>query len=572
MAVRTSQLLGLAAACALPLAAFGQSVTPGELDQAGRLGEQLLREQQQLEQERQRERERRRQQPAGQALPETATPPAAVAPEGECLQVSSLELVGARLLGEERIASLQQSVTGKCIGASDLNALLRRITDAYVSLGYVTTRAYVPPQDTKDGKLTLVVIEGTVERIEVEPANSASAATAFPHMIGEVFNLRAAEQGIDQLNRLSRNDARLDIRAGSAPGSSVLVVMNPQRRPISGAFSTDNTGSSETGEWQSTISLIADDLAGLNDGLILSHSRSLDDPDGPAASRSTMLSYSVPYGWWTGTLSVSESSYDSVVHGITRDFLTSGKSRNAGLRVDRVAYRDQSRKLTVYGGLTRRDSENFVAGQLIGSSSRALTVLDLEANLSLVSDGAQWSFDAGVARGLSWFGALDDASALPDEAPRAQFTKFTLGASVSRGFEAFGVRTQFTSALNAQWSNDVLYASEQISLAGPFSVRGYRDVRLYGDRGFTWRNELAFPFALGAGGSRPIGIRPFVGADLGRVWSHEDGEAGYMSGFAAGVNVSFAPVSLQLSWSGSGERSHTLQSDQLFFARLAVSL
>lgn len=571
MAVRTPWLLG-AAACAMPFLALGQSVTPGELDQAGRLGEQLLREQQQVEQERQRERERRRQQPAGEVLPEAAAPAAPATPEGECFQVSSLELVGARLLGKETIASLQQSVAGQCVGSSDLNALLRRITDAYVSLGYVTTRAYVPPQDAKDGKLTLVVIEGTVERIEVEPAKSASAATAFPHMVGEVFNLRAAEQGIDQLNRLARNDARIDIRPGSAPGSSVLVVMNPQRRAISGAFSTDNTGSSETGEWQSTMTLIADDLAGINDGLILSHSRSLDDPDGPAASRSTMLSYSVPYGWWTGTVSLSESDYDSVVHGLTRDFITSGKSRNAGLRVDRVAYRDQSRKLTLYGGLTRRDSENFVAGQLIGSSSRVLTVLDLEANLSLVSDGAQWSFDAGVSRGLPWFGAIDDASGLPGDAPRAQFTKFTLGASVSRGFEAFGVRTQITSAVNAQWSNDVLYASEQISLAGPFSVRGYRDVRLYGDRGFTWRNELAFPFSIGAGTSRPIGIRPFVGADLGRVWSHEDGQAGYLSGFAAGVNVSVAPVSLQLSWSGSGERSDALPSDQLFFARLAVSL
>jgi hemolysin activation/secretion protein len=571
MAVRTPWLVG-AAACVMPLLAFGQSVTPGELDQAGRRGEQLLREQQQREQERQRERDRQRQQPGGTVLPEEAPATQPLVPEGECLQVASLELVGARLLPHDKVASLQQGVNGHCLGTAEMNALLRRVTDAYVSLGYVTTRAYIPPQQTTAGVLTLVVIEGTVERIEVEPAGSGSAATAFPHMVGEVFNLRAAEQGIDQLNRLSRNDARLDIRPGEAPGSSVLVVLNPQRRALSGAFATDNTGSSETGEWQSTVSLIADDLAGLNDGLLLSHSRSLDDPDGPANSRSTLLSYSVPYGWWTGTLSLSESSYGSVVQGITRDFVTSGTSRNAGLRVERVAYRDQSRKLTVYGGVTRRDSENFVAGQLIGSSSRALTVLDLEANLSLASRGASWSFDAGFSRGLPWFGALEDAGGLPEEAPRAQFTRVTLGASVSRGFEPFGVRTELMSSLNAQWSNDVLYASEQISLAGPFSVRGYRDVRLYGDRGFTWRNELAFPFALGAGGRRPLGIRPFVGADFGRVWSHEDSDGGHLSGFAAGVSVSFAPASLQLSWSGAGSRSDGLPSDQLFFARLAVSL
>jgi hypothetical protein len=76
-----------------------------------------------------------------------------------------------------------------------LNALLRRITDIYVSEGYVTSRAYVPPQDTKDGRLTIVVIEGTVERVEVEPKGSVSAATAFPrHERGVFRQLRDSQQ------------------------------------------------------------------------------------------------------------------------------------------------------------------------------------------------------------------------------------------------------------------------------------------------------------------------------------------------------------------------------------------
>src|SRR5262249_51154807 len=149
------------------------------------------------------------------------------------------------------------------------------------------------------------------------------------------------------------------------------------------------------------------------DGLVLSHTRALDDPAGPAASHSTALSYSVPYGWWTGSLTLSDASYDSVVQGLTRSFVTSGTSKNAGLRFERVAYRDQSKKLTVYAGLTRRDSQNYIEGLLIDASSRVLTVLDLQSNLSVARGGTLWSFDLGASRGLTWFGALDDAASRP---------------------------------------------------------------------------------------------------------------------------------------------------------------
>jgi hemolysin activation/secretion protein len=559
------------AAYSLPLTTWAQSVTPGELENAARQGEQLLRQQQQIQEERQRERDRELQQPAGQELPPSPSAAIVVPGEGKCVDVRSLDLVGARLLSQERISELQHDVAGHCIGTKEINALLRRITDIYVSQGYVTSRAYVPPQDTKDGRLTIVVIEGTVERVEVQPKGSASSATAFPDMKGHVFNLRDAEQGIDQLNRLSTNNAKLDIRPGSTPGSSVLVVMNSPRRRLTGSLASDNTGTDATGIWQGTATAIADNPLGINDGLLVSHTRSVDAPAGPAMSRATAVSYSVPYGWWTGTLMYSESAYATVVPGITRSFVTSGTSRNATLRFDRVGYRDQSRKLTFYADLTRRDSENFVADQLIVASSRVLTLLDLSANLSVAHGGALWSFDAGLSRGVTWLGGLHDAGDLPGNAPHGEFLKMTAGAAVTRGFAPFGVRTQISSTLAGQWSNDTLYASEQVAIAGPFAVRGYRDVRLYGDRGFTWRNELGFPFAIGAGSAAPLSVRPFIGSDFGQVWAHDDVPGGYLSGWAAGVNLALAPTTLQLSWSGASSRSDSVPSDHLFFARLAAS-
>lgn len=568
--IRAAVVAAALVAYALPNASKAQSVTPSELENAARQGEQLLREQQQMLDERQRERDRQSQLPSGAEINAAPAPPTnAPQSEGRCFEVRSLELVGARRLPKKERKLLEREVVGQCIGVSELNEVLRKITYTYVARGYTTSRAYIPPQEGQSGKLTIVVVEGTVERIEVHPKGSASAATAFPGMVGKVFNLRDAEQGIDQLNRLGSNDAKLEIQPGSTPGSSVIAVSNTPGRRISGSLSLDNGGEPQTGDWQGTATLLADDPLGLNDGFLVSHTRS--DPSGPADSHSTSVNYSIPYGWWTGSFNFSDSDYATLVRGVTQDFITSGTSRYATLRLDRVAYRDKSRKLTVYADVTRKDIENFVARQLIRASSRVLTVLDVDTNLSVAHGGALWSFDAGASRGLPWFGGVRDPGNLPDGAPSAEYTRFTGDASVSRGFQPFGIRTQLSSTVNAQWSNDTLYSSEQIGISGPYAVRGFRDVRLFGDRGLTWRNELSFPFAFRAGSS-PVSVRPFLGADYGRVWSHDTVPSAYLTGWTTGASVAIRRVNIQLSWSAAARRSTAVPDDHMFFARFSVNL
>jgi hemolysin activation/secretion protein len=570
--IRVVALVAALLAWGLSSVVRAQSVTPGELQSAVRQGEQLLRLQQELQEGRQSARERSLQRPSGQALPQVAAPAAVAPPSGKCVKINSLRLIGAHLLSKKEVARLDRQVAGHCIAAGEINAVLRRITDVYLSKGYVTTRAYIPPQNAAAGTLTVVVIEGKVERIEVNPHGSASAATAFPGMVGKVFNLRDAEQGIDQLNRLSSNNARIDIRPGSVPGYSDIEILNSPGRRLRATVSADDTGTAATGLWQGGVALTVDDPLRINDGLLFSYSRNIDGPDqGPAMSRATMVDYSVPYGWWTGELLYTDTGYDTLVQGVTRNFVTSGTDRAYTLRLDRVAYRDQSKKLTVYADLTRRDTENYVAGVRIATASRVLTLVNLRANLSWVQGLTLWSFDAGLSRGVRWLGGFHDPQGLPGDAPHGDYTKAIASAGLSRGFAPRGIRMQLSSTLAGQWSNDVLYPSEQIAIAGPFAVRGYRQVSLYGDRGFTWRNELGFPMAAAPPNAVPMSFRPYIGADYGRVWSHDGLPGGYLSGGTVGMSLAWPRFDVELSWSAALRHSASLPADHYVFARLVAN-
>ena len=74
-----------------------------------------------------------------------------------CSLLESVINVGLADPAVTYIPAVREDVAGKCIGATGINALLKRITAAYVDLGYVTTRAYVPPQQSADGVLTILV-------------------------------------------------------------------------------------------------------------------------------------------------------------------------------------------------------------------------------------------------------------------------------------------------------------------------------------------------------------------------------------------------------------------------------
>ena len=200
-------------------------------DQADRIErEEAERQRQELLLQR-RERDR----PPRSTQPQAPVP---AAPSGEgaaCVQVDKVVVGGITVISPQTIARAVSRFEGRCVGLAELNLILESVTFLYVDAGYVASRAYLPPQDLSDGILDIVIVEGTLESIVIdgEPGNHpARIQTAFPGMKGRPVNLRDIEQGLDQLNRLSSIDARMELQAGTRPGGSVLHVFTSRSLPV----------------------------------------------------------------------------------------------------------------------------------------------------------------------------------------------------------------------------------------------------------------------------------------------------------------------------------------------------
>jgi hemolysin activation/secretion protein len=523
----------LAAVC---LAHEAQAQTPQDVERAQQQHQQLLQQQQQRERQQRELEEQRRRTPSGQEL--KPKPPAeAPVKDAACSKVTQIVLEGATRLDDADRTQLLAPYLGKCLTLADINKLIGEITNRYVERGFVTTRVYIPQQDLGSGTLQLKVVEGKIQSLLIKPEGSASATTAFPGLVGEVLNLRDLEQGLDQINRLGSNSAKVDIEPGDEPGASRVLINNEPRKRWLASAGVDNSGAAATGRNLFSGFLGLDHLLGLND--YLSATGRYSEKSGHEYTASGGLYAAVPYGYWTFSSALNSFRYASMVQGTVSSFETDGTSDSQMLRAERVVYRDQARKWSAGGGVTLKQTRNFIAGTRIDSSSADLTVLDVASNLSWITSGALLSFDLGAATGVDALNATRDDATRPPGAPQAQFEKVTYGASLLRPFKIGDTQASWQSRLLGQSSNDALYGTEQIAIGNLYTVRGFRTTSLPGRSGYYVRNDLGFqlPFANGQ-------VRPYVGYDFGHVES-----AGTLQGWTLGADASVGGATLQLAYS-----------------------
>lgn len=466
-----------------------------------------------------------------------------------CREINEIVINGAPHLSSVVRERITTEFTGRCLNASDIEHILGEITKDYIDQGYVTTRAYLEPQDLSKGRLEILVVEGTVEKIMLEDGNtnSVSIGNVFPGIEGNLLNLRDLEQGIDQINRLASNSALLDIDPGTKPGTSRVVVYNQPRSPFHFFASYDNQGYESTGKTQVGLSAGVDNLLGFNEMFYATHRQSVPGDIDSKDSGSDSLNFSIPFGYTTFSMGTNYSRYANMIQvpsGL--ELLSTGTNKINSVRLDRVMYRNRLTRAALAATITTKESRNFLERQFLEISSRNLTLLDLEGHFHAHVGAGTLSLNLGYTQGLNAMGALDDPDSLPDDAPRAQFRKFTYGFTYAIPFKLLGKDLSFITQLAGQKSKDVLFGSEQISIGGLYSVRGFVGNTLLGDDGYYVRNELSVrqPLVIG---NETITSRIYAGYDTGEVWNRVDNiPQGRLAGMVIGISINLRGATLDL--------------------------
>ncbi|KQX91873.1 hemolysin [Variovorax sp. Root473] len=561
-------------------AVLGVSITHAQVGQGAiDRQNQIIERQQQDRLREEQDRALRALPPPGGANLQQVQPQIAVPDIGAtCRDIRAIRIGGdTATLPDDLRQRLERENAGRCLGVADLEGILAALTKSYIDRGYITTRAYLPAQDLRSGVLEVTVVEGKIERFEVTGGNDRAQwiRGTFPASPGDLLNLRDLEQGIDQVNSLAANNAKLDLRPGSQPGQTVVVVENPATFPVHLYTSLDNAGTRATGVNNASATVSLDSLLGFNELISITKRQSVLPERWDHKSDATGLRAVLPFGYNTFSIDASQSDYTNVLRlpGGQR-LMSEGRTVSKSFTVDRVVYRDQASRASLSARVGTQSSRNWLGGEFLQVSSRDLSTLDMAASAFTQVGGGIFNARLGYVRGLKAFGALQDAGTLPDDLPHAQFRKLTLDLGFSRRFSVADRPFVWSSQFSGQRAYDTLYGTQQMLIGGNASVRGFLNTVLSGDSGFFLRNELSMPWQVALGDGAPLSGRVYTGFDVGRVSNRASGvPSGSLSGVTLGTALQWKTVSLDVFASRAVSVPGTLKREgTLYGFRLAASL
>jgi len=477
--------------------------------------------------------------------------------EQPCVRIDRIVLDGEGAKGFQWALAAadprEDPASGRCLGTEGINVVMKRVQNAIIARGYVTTRVLSAPQDLNTGTLTLSVVPGRFREAVFTEADGRhpAIANALPIRSGGLLNLRDIEQGLENLQRVPTVTADIKIAPadgeGAAPGQSDLNIDWKQRSPVRASLTLDDAGSQGTGKLQANATLSLDNPLGLNELFYVSAGRGVFNGKGKDTNSWT-AHYDVPYGYWLFGATASAYDYSQTVVGAYESYDYSGRSGNAEARVDRLLLRNAKTKLGIYGRGWQRTSKNYIDDTEIEVQRRRTSGWELGLTHKQFIGAATLDATLAYRRGTGAFHALRS----PEEMARAwdpslplegtsRMKLITADAQLSVPFQLGKQRLRYTAAWRAQWNRTPLSPQDRFAIGGRYTVRGFDgESSLSGERGWTLRNDLS----LGIGGGQEF----YVAADYGRIggpsaqWQSGRDLAGMALGLRGGWQ--------QLSWDG----------------------
>lgn len=463
-------------------------------------------------------------------------------------EIKEILIYGNTILSEFSINRIKNKYIGEKGGENVLN-FVKELENLYLEKGYIATRVKIDMENSnfKDGKVICAVIEGYIENIEIKgEKNKLRVFTSFPVRSGKILNMKDLDQGIENLNSIAANDAKLDILAGKDLGGSIIEISNKKSKKISGSINYNNLGQKSTGEERMKFAVTIEDFLGINDSFTSSYQRKLGRERKYKDSENFSFYYRVPFRYWDISIIKDQSEYITPVKAVGYDYKSRGVSKNMNYSIRRILHRNDTGKTSIGATLTNKESKNYIDDTMLVMSSRKLSVLKIDVGYQRRLFNGMFSGEVAYHEGLKRFGAeRDDWEYKDSTSPKAQFQKYTTDLNWYKPFRIGEQNFSYKFSFSGQYSDDILYSSEKLSIGDDTTVRGFKENSIMGDKGIYIRNEIAYSYKF---------LEPFIAYDTGRVKDVTKDEyykkyGSEMSGAAVGVRVYFQYLTASITYS-----------------------
>ncbi|MBE9038252.1 ShlB/FhaC/HecB family hemolysin secretion/activation protein [aff. Roholtiella sp. LEGE 12411] len=485
------------------------------------------------------------QQPSPELIPpQRPTPPSESIPNNfrGTVTVKRFLIVGSTVFSEEELASAVSDFLNRPLTIDELYEARYTITNLYIRKGYVTSGAYIPPQEISPGSgvVKIQVIEGKLEDIKITGTRRLSSNYVRDRLKLNTTGPVNEKRLLEALQLLQNNPLIKRLSAELSPGeklnTAILTVNIKEADTFSTQIVLDNGRSPAVGSFRRRLQVTEANLLGFGDDLTIGYANT----DG---SNTFDASYTIPVNPRDGTISFSYGTSAANVIEKPFDILDiQAESRQYELTYRQPIVQTPTQEFALGITASRKESEASYLNEGFGRIPFQSDGADEKGNTRVsairffqewVSRNNQEVFAVRSQLNLG-IGAFD--ATINQDAPDSRFFSWQGQAQWVR---LLAPETLLLLRLNTQLASTTLVPLEQFGVGGQESVRGYRQDFLPADNGVFASAEVQLPI-LRAGGT--LQVIPF--ADFGVGWN---------SGIQNPESNMLASAGLGLRWRG-GDR------------------
>lgn len=409
-------------------------------------------------------------------------------PTSSSVRVTAFKITGNAILTTSLLEPILVPYVGKELDLTQLQAIAGLITEEYRRHGYALARAYIPQQEITSGEIEIAVLEGRLGAIEVKGNQFYSAGFIKGHF-SPLIAEKAIKQSSLEKTLLMLNDYR-DLKAtaflqtGKEPGTTDIIVNVEDKLPLHLSLDYNNFGSSAVSRNRFGAEIEVAKFLPI-EGSSLSirgvmGSKTSDFLYGRTAFTLPVNKYGTKLG-----LSVSGGNFD--VGQEFAELNITGRSWDYAITLSHPFIKTRFQSLTAEVGFESQDADQFL-----------LDTLSSRDKIRMLKAGIDFNSTDGRGRNVVSFsinqGLGDTFGAMENNDPKSsrlhadnRFTRFSLNAA---RFQKFTDYLAVFLRGSAQVTTRSLVATEQFSIGGSDTVRGYPQGEFLGDHGYNVSTEF----------------------------------------------------------------------------------
>jgi len=439
-------------------------------------------------------------------------------PVGLSVSLKQVIFKGNTVFEQAVLQKLAQPYLDKPIDVAEIEALRFKVTDYYIQQGYVNSGALIPQQSLKDGLLTLEIIEGRLNEINIEGEGWLHPEYIRSRLLrDEPFNVNALqERYLLLLNDPLIQNLNANYKPLPAQGESALDLQVTRARPYQFAVHYNNYNPPSIGSNQLQVDAWVRNLTRWGDKLDFHYENSegADSFAGgfsmPLSSQGTLFDFHFDIG------------RSSIIEEPLAAIDIQSEVRNFNWSLSHPFYRDTQQSLTLGISFASRRSKtsilnqdfSFLTGQNNGRTKVSALRLFQEYMGRLENHVLAFrsTFNVGID-------AFDSTINKGKQMQDSEFFSWLGQAQYAYQLNDQGVQLRLRS--NLQLSDQSLLPQERMAIGGAYTVRGYRENELVRDNGYTGSIELHYPlFSMAGDFANSLTIVPFM--DYGLGWNYQD--------------------------------------------------